>query len=117
MFKVKGTLPMLNKIKFKIEIKPEFMPIKGNLIASGCDKFDKLEEDKVIERLDNGEIYAWCIIIVKAFIDDVEAEAYLGGVSCKDWNEVNRIAKDYGLFEEAACNLMNEIKEYNEFKN
>jgi hypothetical protein len=57
---------MNEEIRYYTDIHPEDKPVRGNLIASGDDVFDKECEDEVLERLTQGDILAWCIIEVRA---------------------------------------------------
>ena len=57
----------------------EDTPVRGNLICSDDDEFDKREEDAVLRRLEDGEVCAWCIAFVKVFYEGLEGWAALHG--------------------------------------
>ena len=102
-----------DKIEFNIEILPEdYIEVRGNAMASGDDAFDKECEDKILKRLEQGDIYAWCIITVKATIDGINLEGtdHLGCVSCHDFDDAKNVAKDHGMYDEAAKDLLAQIE-------
>lgn len=72
------------KIHYHIEIEQDYIPVRGNAIASGDDATDKAVEDEIIERLDNGDTWAWCTVCVVAEAGGAEGRAYLGACSYKD---------------------------------
>ena len=74
----------MNPIQYRIEIEQDHIPVRGNAIASGDDATDKKIEDEIIERLDNGDTWAWCSVCVVAEAGGVEGRAYLGACSYKD---------------------------------
>ena len=72
------------KIRYQIEIEQDDIPVRGNAIASGDNATDKAVEDEIIERLDNGDTWAWCSVCVVAEAGGVEGRAYLVACSYKD---------------------------------
>ena len=71
-------------VTFRIEILPDDTPIRGNAIASGDDDLDRQVENEIIDRLDSGDIWAWCCVRVVASFGPLEADAVLGGCSYRD---------------------------------
>lgn len=71
----------LDKIHFEIRPHEEVTPVRGNA-ASGDDAQDKQIEDSIFERLDNGDIWAWCCVEVRGTIAGLSASVWLGGCSC-----------------------------------
>jgi len=70
-----------SKVKYHLEVSQDDQDVRGNVLASGCDECDKRAEDEVIDRLDNGDVWAWALVRVVATyegIDDIEGDAYLG---------------------------------------
>lgn len=73
----------------------EDMAVRGNCIASGDDKYDTRVENRIIKRLDNGDLSAWFCARVVAYKAGVElAEDYLGGCSYKSFKDFLK-AGDY----------------------
>lgn len=74
-------LPTASTIQWKIIATQDDIPVRGNLVVSGDDAHDKAEEDKVIQRLDDGDVWAWCSIEVRGIWEGLTASDYLGGCS------------------------------------
>ena len=66
---------------FEINIELDDTPVRGNALASGDASYDKLAEDEIIARLDLGDVWAWCVVTVKATYGDHEGTATLGACS------------------------------------
>lgn len=60
------------------------MSVRGNAMASGDDAEDKRVEDEIIKRLDDGDIWAWAAVTVRAEYAGLVGEDHLGGCSYKD---------------------------------
>lgn len=73
--------------EIKIIVRPEFIEIRGNAIASGDDAFDKQVEDELIERFNDGDVWAWCMVEVQAEFRGIVSSDHLGGCSYKDEKE------------------------------
>ncbi|GAG86978.1 unnamed protein product, partial [marine sediment metagenome] len=74
-------------VAFVLTIEPEDIPVRGNAMASGDEEVDRRVEDGIIERLDQGDLWAWCSVKVTAtLLDDTDLEGadYLGGCSYRD---------------------------------
>jgi len=67
-------------LSISVDVLPEEIPIRGNLIASGNDEIDRKEEDRVTALLEH-IAWAWCIVRVSAEFHGLKAEDYLGGCS------------------------------------
>jgi hypothetical protein len=61
------------------------LPVRGNCIATEDKEFDKTVEDEILERLDNGDVWAWADVEVQATLPDGRTgSAYLGGCCYED---------------------------------
>lgn len=58
----------MDAVTFKLEIEPEDTPVRGNVMASGDDQADRDLENEIIERLDRGDLWAWCYVKVTASV-------------------------------------------------
>ena len=69
------------QVEYRIEVTQDDQPVRGNAIASGDSDYDKKVEDKIIERLDRGDVWAWATVRVVAFVPGygLEGDDYLGG--------------------------------------
>jgi hypothetical protein len=74
----------IDQVEFQIIQHSEDMPVKGNVCATG-DKGKDLEiETKIIKRLENGDLWAWCTVEVRATFQGLEASDYLGACSYRN---------------------------------
>jgi hypothetical protein len=64
-----------------INVYPENIPVRGNIMASGDDQLDKEVEDEVLRRLEMGDVWAWCCVEIVAEYRGVKASTTLGGCS------------------------------------
>lgn len=74
----------IEDVKVEILVEQDDISVRGNAIHSGNPAFDKTVEDGIIERLDNGDTWAWAQVEVKAKYMGLEASYYLGCCSYKD---------------------------------
>lgn len=76
------------EITYEIAVEQDDTPVRGNAIASGDAVADKEVEDEILRRLDQGDVWAWACVEVRAIVElDGQrflGNTYLGGVSCKD---------------------------------
>ena len=115
MKQVSFTLPTIERVNFKIEVLPEYLPIRGNVMASGDDEADTEEENRIIEELENGNSWAWCCIKVTASYKGLEGTDYLGGCSYADENDfINNSGYYEGMKERAFDELTNELQTLND---
>lgn len=42
------------------------VPVEGNALASGDDDADRECEREILERLERGDVWAWCCVVVRA---------------------------------------------------
>lgn len=105
-----------DEVEFKLEVLPEETEVRGNYICSGDDEQDKLDEDEIIERLNNNDVTAWCLLKVTATWNDIEAFDYMGGCSFSTGlmgseieKEAESMAEDHGMYDSALDNLNAEI--------
>jgi hypothetical protein len=87
------TLPTIDQCAFTIECLEEDTPVKGSF-ASGEDELDRGLEASILERLQRGDTWAWCVVKVTAEYRGFEGTDYLGG--CSYESEANFItSNDY----------------------
>lgn len=53
-------------VTFTLSVEYDDTPVRGNALACGDDAADKECEDEIIRRLDNGDVWAWCVVRVTA---------------------------------------------------
>ena len=70
-----------NEVEFELDTEPELEPFESNAQASGDDEADRKVEEGIRERLQYGDVSAWCILVVRAKWKGYEGVATLGGYS------------------------------------
>ena len=98
-------------IEYKIELQEEHIPVRGNALASGDDAEDKRVEDEIINRLNCGDMWAWCSVRVVAYIPgiDLEGDDYLGGCCYTDENDFKQCGYFEDMKKQAKTDLLNKI--------
>ena len=82
---------MADGAEITIHVSDEDIPVRGNLIASGDDAQDRIDEDAVLLRLESGDLWAWCVVEVRAKLDRFSGSAFLGGCSYSGEDEFRSI--------------------------
>jgi hypothetical protein len=91
---------------FRIKLHEEDMPVRGNVMASGDDAVDRAAEDAILERLDRGEIWAWCCVEVIAYLDgNFTGHDCLGGCSYASEEDFKRDGYYEDMQHEALADL------------
>jgi len=113
-------LKRLTKSECEITVTVEFcdIPIRGNVMASGDDAYDKKCEDDLIRQVDDGNVWAWATITVKASWSGYNGFDHLGGCSYKDEEDFIK-SNDYydGMVAAAVDDLNSKLaKTYEEIK-
>ena len=70
-----------------LEVMPEDMPVRGNVMCSDDAAFDKECEDEIIQRINSGDDWAWSVVKVSVEWNGFKGTASLGGCSYKDEND------------------------------
>lgn len=100
----------LDDVEYSTKIEFSDIPVKGNVQASEDDEADEAAENEVLAEIANGNVYAWCDIIVYATLGGFDGLASLGAVSCKTEEEVEATIADHGMREEALEDLKRNMK-------
>ena len=80
--------------KITIHVQQDDIPVRGNACVSGDDVYDKEIEDGILKRLDDGDVWAWADVEVRATACGLSASDYLG--HCNYENEEGfKTAGDY----------------------
>lgn len=108
----------LDKLKEEAEIQvirlDEDSPIKGNASAIDPETDAKIEAD-IIEQLNSGNEWAWCMVKVYAEIDGFKGPAnYLGQCSYKSRKDFMEDSYYDDMRNQALEDLKNEIERMNE---
>ena len=73
-----------NEVEFQIFVHPEEMPVRGNVVNSGDEKFDRRCENRILSALERGNEWAWCCVEVRAIWKDFFGKDFLGACSYKN---------------------------------
>lgn len=85
----------------------DYIPVRGNASASGDDKYDKRVEDRIIRRLDEGDIWAWASVTVRGTWRGLTAEDHLGACNYRDEKDFRRD----GYFDDMRDNVLSSLVE------
>jgi len=72
------------KVEITIEAMPEDTPIRGNCMASGDSDFDERVALSIEEKLEAGNVWAWCQVKMTAKWAGFEGTEFLGCCSYND---------------------------------
>lgn len=106
-----GDVQVSLTIKYEVKAIEENEPVRGNVGASGDAVYDKEVEDEIIERLDSGDLFAWCCAEVTAVVE-IEGQRFMGRdylscISVKDRKEFECLVMGHGMHGEARADLLN----------
>ena len=93
------------EVIYRIEATEDDLPVRG-AIASGDEAYDKQVEDEILERLDQGDVWAWARVRVVAKCGGFEGDTYLGGC-CYEGEE--DFKKDGGYFKQMCDDAKEEL--------
>jgi len=102
------------KIEYRIRVRPEEIPLQGNVLQSG-DKVQDFEAEQDIQRqLDAGNVWAWCSVEVIASIDGIEVDGrdYLGCCSYKSEDDFKACEYFEDMKREARGELLGKIQDF-----
>ncbi len=104
--------------KITIIAEQDDTPVRGNAMASDDEAFDRECEDDIIRQLDDGNVWAWASVTVRATWSGYEGFDYLGGCSYKDEEDFIKDGAYYDSMVDAAVDDLNNklAKIYEEIK-
>lgn len=94
---------------FEISAEQDDIPVMGNAIASGNKVLDAEIENHIINRLEQGDIWAWASVCVKAKHGRFEGADYLGGCSYDDEASFKQDGYYDGMCDAAFENMLQEM--------
>ena len=96
---------------FTLECLEEHTPVRGNAMASGDNEADRACENEILERLDRGDIWAWCTVKVTARYGSLVGVDYLGCCSYRDERDFREPSGGYfdDMRREALRDLQSQI--------
>lgn len=108
-----GPVPA-DEVEYEVEATVSDLPVRGNAMASDDEEFNKQVEDEIIDRLERGDEWAWCDVMVVAKWNGYEGKSsWLGGNSYKDKEDFVKNSGGYysDLCDEALRDLENNVDE------
>lgn len=78
------------EITFKLRVEQDDTPVRSNAMASGDDAADKAYENRILRRLDAGDVWAWAWVEVTAECEGFTGSDGLGGCTYKDEADFRR---------------------------
>ncbi len=100
------------EVEVSIEVTYEDISIEGNVMASGDGKADHQAEIEVRTDLESGNIFAWCIAVIKASWAGFERQDTLGGISCHNEDGFRSLVMDHEMIEQAVGYLIKDIRRH-----
>ncbi len=90
----------------RILAETEHIPVEGNACASGDDDYDREVERDILDRLDQGDVWAWAAITVIVVWGPFEARAYLG---CCSYANEDDFRQPDGYFDDLVAEALEEL--------
>lgn len=94
---------------FHYSAEPEWVPVRGNAIATGSQADDKRYEDQIIQELEAGNVWAWCQVTVSLYFDEIELQTTLGACSYESAQDFVRCGEYDTLKRDLAGELADSI--------
>lgn len=102
-------MAIIPDVSIKLEVRMSDIPVKGNAMASGDDKYDAKVEKQILDRLGSGDISAWFDALVTVSIewsDDTDDYEYSGtdSLGCCNYTSIKQFIKAGDYFKDMVDN-------------
>lgn len=98
-----------SEVRFSVRYHPEDIPVRGN-VSAWSEEEDRKAENEVLARLDNGDIFAWFWVEVRAEWNGIEGRSSLGGCNYESREDFESSETLEELKAEAYEELIGEIE-------
>ena len=101
------------EVEFSLTVEEEtLIPVRGNAMHSDDEGMDREYEDRILERLEVGDIWAWASVTVRASWGGFEGDDSVSGCNYKDEKDF-RVPDGYfgDLVAEAFGQLLKKVEE------
>jgi len=98
-----------DEVTFELHVHQEDIPVRGNAICSRDDERDAEVEDDIIVRLNNGDVWAWCYVEVRAAWNGFAESDYLGGCSYAGEDDFRTPGGYFDDMKETALDNLNQV--------
>jgi hypothetical protein len=92
----------------RVRAEPEHIPVEGNALVSGDDALDREAEQEILQRLDQGDTWAWAAVTVTATWGPFAASDHLGCCSYADEADFTQPGGYYDDMVDAALDELNQ---------
>ncbi len=89
-----------------LKAEPEFVQVEGNASASGDDAFDRKVERAIIERVEQGDVWAWAMVTVTVSWGPFSASDHLG---CCSYADEEDFRQPRGYFDDMVAEAVTEL--------
>lgn len=106
------------EVTFTVELEPEDLEVRGNLICSDDPEYDRAAEDEIIARLNQDDMSAWCCVMVTAEWEGFKGHVSLGGCSFSEGDgysikrQSDETVEAHGMKDEALDALNEKIQRH-----
>jgi hypothetical protein len=98
----------LDDVYFTIEVDYDDIPVRGNAVMSGNKDIDKDIEDDILDRLDDGDVWAWASVkVIGSYKGILKASDYLGACSYEDEEEF----KQDGYYDDMRQSILDNLND------
>jgi hypothetical protein len=98
------------KPTYTVTVEPEEISDVRGAFAYDTKEENEAAENAILERLERGDLEAWCCIKVTATVGDFEGVAYLGCCTLDNKYGPEDCAHEYGLKDEALEDLKSNLR-------
>jgi hypothetical protein len=103
----------IEDVAFTVTCESEYIPIRGNCMASGDDAFDEACAVEIETALEKGNPWAWCAVKVEGEWEGLSTTRYLG--ACSYESEAD-FCEPGGYFDDMKNEIFEDLKERQERK-
>ena len=95
-----------HEARISIRAEPEWVPVEGNAMASGDDALDREVEQEILQRLNQGDIWAWAAVTVEASWKSFRGIATLG---CCSYESEEEFCQPDGYFDDLVSEALEDL--------
>lgn len=102
-----------NEVTIRVTAELDHIPVRGNAMASGDDAADRECEDEILARLDDGDVWAWACVTVRATWTAPSGREYVGVdhlSACCYANEAD-FRQEGGYFRDMVATALDDLNE------
>src|SRR5215217_3248139 len=97
------------EVEFELTVEADDTEVRGNALCSGDEEQDKEYEDEILERLDDGDVWAWAYVKVTAKWNGWAGWDGLGGCCYEDEHDFATNSMCYEQMKQEALADLNRV--------